>query len=395
MARRNNRRDARLVGGAKQTVTGIAESGNDVALFVEVRVKGTQHDLHVSVTETLFHRGNTLGSANETNAGHVFGSAFEHIVDRVDQGSTGGKHRVDDVNLPTGEVFGQAVCISEWFEGFLVALDSQETDLRGWQKLDDSFEHSEPRAQNRNDDWPWAAQLDADGGGHGGFDAELFDRDIPGGFIGEQRDKLFDEQSEHWRRGVLVAKHGQLVGDQGMVGNKDSHRLNLYEEDAVNDRFFAPMREALAEAALAASESDDVPVGAVLIDAEGNVVARGHNLREATGDPTAHAEVVAVRAAAASLAEVSGANTWRLEDLTLVVSLEPCVMCAGAIVAARIPRVVFGAWDERVGAAGSRYDLLRDSRLGPAVEVIGGVLEDECSAVLTQFFESKRMSGSR
>lgn len=163
----------------------------------------------------------------------------------------------------------------------------------------------------------------------------------------------------------------------------------------MNDRFFAPMREALAEAALAASESDDVPVGAVLIDAEGNVVARGHNLREATGDPTAHAEVVAVRAAAASLAEVSGANTWRLEDLTLVVTLEPCVMCAGAIVAARIPRVVFGAWDERVGAAGSRYDLLRDSRLGPAVEVIGGVLEAECSAVLTQFFESKRMSGSR
>lgn len=163
----------------------------------------------------------------------------------------------------------------------------------------------------------------------------------------------------------------------------------------MNDRFFAPMRDALAEAALAASGSDDVPVGAVLIDADGRVLARGHNEREATGDPTAHAEVVAIRAAAAALAEAGSADKWRLEDLTLVVTLEPCVMCAGAIVAARIPRVVFGAWDERVGAAGSRYDLLRDARLGPQVEVIGGVLEAECAAVLTQFFESKRMSGSR
>ena len=163
----------------------------------------------------------------------------------------------------------------------------------------------------------------------------------------------------------------------------------------MNDRFFAPMRDALVEAALAASESDDVPVGAVLVDSAGNIVGRGHNLREATGDPTAHAEIVAIRAAAAALAESSRASTWRLEDLTLVVTLEPCVMCAGAIVASRIPRVVFGAWDERVGAAGSRYDLLRDARLGAPVEVIGGVLETECSAVLTQFFESKRMSGSR
>ncbi len=163
----------------------------------------------------------------------------------------------------------------------------------------------------------------------------------------------------------------------------------------MNDRYFAPMRDALVEAALAASLSDDVPVGAVLIDSEGNVVARGHNEREALGDPTAHAEIVSIRAAAAALAESTGSGKWRLEDLTLVVTLEPCVMCAGAIVAARIPRVVFGAWDERVGAAGSRYDLLRDTRLGPQVEVIGGVLEADCSALLTQFFEAKRTSGSR
>lgn len=149
------------------------------------------------------------------------------------------------------------------------------------------------------------------------------------------------------------------------------------------------MREALALAHLAASTSGDVPVGAVLVDPDGTVVAVGKNERELTGDPTAHAEIVALRAAAGL-----GAS-WRLSDLTLVVTLEPCAMCAGAIQAARIGRVVFGAWDERVGAAGSRYDLLRDARLGSAIEVIPGVLESECSSVLIQFFEERRMSGSR
>jgi tRNA(adenine34) deaminase len=119
------------------------------------------------------------------------------------------------------------------------------------------------------------------------------------------------------------------------------------------------------------------------------VVAVGKNERELSGDPTAHAEVVAIRAAAALNAN------WHLNDLTLVVTLEPCAMCAGAIQASRIGRVVFGAWDERVGAAGSRYDLLRDARLGAAVEVIAGVLEDECASVLRQFFEERRISGSK
>lgn len=149
------------------------------------------------------------------------------------------------------------------------------------------------------------------------------------------------------------------------------------------------MREALALAHLATEESGDVPVGAVLVDPDGTIVAVGKNEREATGDPTAHAEVVAIRAAA-------GLNAnWHLNDLTLVVTLEPCAMCAGAIQASRIGRVVFGAWDERVGAGGSRYDLLRDSRLGQQVEVIAGVLESECSEVLVQFFEERRISGSR
>lgn len=129
---------------------------------------------------------------------------------------------------------------------------------------------------------------------------------------------------------------------------------------------------------------EEVPVGAVLVASNGEVLAAAHNLRETKNDPTSHAEIEVIRAAASSLAD------WRLADATLFVTLEPCVMCAGAIVAARIPRVVFGAWDERVGAAGSIYDVLRDSRLGKPVEVIPGILEAECSNLLKQFFEAKR-----
>lgn len=141
------------------------------------------------------------------------------------------------------------------------------------------------------------------------------------------------------------------------------------------------MAEAIAEARLS---GPDVPVGALLIDADGQVVARAHNEREATGDPTAHAELLVIQRAGKEF------SSWRLEELTLVVTLEPCVMCAGAIVAARIPRVVFGAFDERVGASGSRYDILRDPRLGSPVEVISGVMEPECTKLLKDFFEAKR-----
>jgi tRNA(adenine34) deaminase len=141
----------------------------------------------------------------------------------------------------------------------------------------------------------------------------------------------------------------------------------------------------MAKALEAASGSgDEVPVGALLVSATGEVLATAHNLREAKSDPTSHAEIEVIRKAASDLRD------WRLENTTLFVTLEPCVMCAGAIVAARIPQVVFGAWDERVGAAGSIYDVLRDSRLGKPVEVIPGVLEAECSAVLKSFFEAKR-----
>ena len=144
--------------------------------------------------------------------------------------------------------------------------------------------------------------------------------------------------------------------------------------------------EALMHAALDKAKQSglEVPVGAVLVDADFNVIASAHNLREQKNDPTSHAEIEVIRLAAAALGD------WRLDNCTLFVTLEPCVMCAGAIVAARIPRVVFGAWDEKVGAAGSAYDILRDARLGNPVEVIPGVLEDQCSRVLKDFFEAKR-----
>ncbi|MDQ4025338.1 MAG: nucleoside deaminase [Actinomycetota bacterium] len=130
--------------------------------------------------------------------------------------------------------------------------------------------------------------------------------------------------------------------------------------------------------------SGDVPVGALVIDAEGRLLGLGHNRREEGGDPTAHAEVLALRQAAASRGE------WRLEGCTLVVTLEPCVMCAGALVAARVQRLVLGAWDPKAGATGSVWDLVRDMRANHAVEVVGGVRADECGAILRDFFEGRR-----
>lgn len=143
------------------------------------------------------------------------------------------------------------------------------------------------------------------------------------------------------------------------------------------------MREALAEAR-AALGTGDVPVGAVVVGPDGEVLARGRNAREATGDPTAHAEVLALRAAAERL------GRWRLDGCTLVVTLEPCAMCAGAVVLARVPRLVLGAWDPKAGACGSVHDLVRDRRLNHRVEVVGGVLEDECGALLREFFAGRR-----
>ncbi|MGI8536951.1 MAG: tRNA adenosine(34) deaminase TadA [Mycobacteriales bacterium] len=143
------------------------------------------------------------------------------------------------------------------------------------------------------------------------------------------------------------------------------------------------MRLALEQAGLAAGHGD-VPVGAVVLGAAGELLGAGHNLREGSGDPTAHAEMVALRAAAAVL------GTWRLAGCTLLVTLEPCTMCAGALVLARVERVVYGAADPKAGAAGSLWDVLRDRRLNHRPEVVAGVLAEQCGALLRAFFEDRR-----
>jgi tRNA(adenine34) deaminase len=148
------------------------------------------------------------------------------------------------------------------------------------------------------------------------------------------------------------------------------------------------MRQALALATDAALTGQDVPVGAVILGPDGNTVARARNQREEQGDPTAHAEIVALRAAAAA------AGGWRLDGHTLVVTLEPCTMCAGAVTAARIARLVYGAIDPKAGAAGSLWDVLRDRRLPHRAEVLGGVLADECGALLRDFFARRRPTPS-
>jgi tRNA(adenine34) deaminase len=145
--------------------------------------------------------------------------------------------------------------------------------------------------------------------------------------------------------------------------------------------FEPAMRAAIAEAEAA---GPDVPVGAVLIDNTGTIIGRGRNAREASGDPTAHAEILALRAAAEIRAD------WRLDDCTLVVTLEPCTMCAGALLAGRVGRLVYGAADPRAGAAGSVWDVLHDPRLGPPVEVLSGLLAGECAALLRDFFGELR-----
>jgi tRNA(adenine34) deaminase len=143
------------------------------------------------------------------------------------------------------------------------------------------------------------------------------------------------------------------------------------------------MQQAI-EVAKSGSNFDDVPVGALIVNEQGEVLATGQNLREKDGDPIAHAEIVAIKNAGKKL------GNWRLDDLTIVVTLEPCVMCAGAIAQSRIKRLVFGAYDEKAGAVGSIWDVIRDPRALNKVEVVSGVLQEECSMLLTEFFNNKR-----
>jgi len=143
------------------------------------------------------------------------------------------------------------------------------------------------------------------------------------------------------------------------------------------------MQAALSLAKVAADKGD-VPVGAIVVDEAGEILGTGQNLREQNNDPTAHAEIVALRNASEKL------GSWRLDDLTIVVTLEPCAMCAGAILQSRIKRLVFAAWDEKAGAVGSVMDVIRDPRALIKVEVITGIMEKECSEVLKDFFNTKR-----
>ncbi|NBY31589.1 MAG: nucleoside deaminase [Actinobacteria bacterium] len=144
------------------------------------------------------------------------------------------------------------------------------------------------------------------------------------------------------------------------------------------------MRVAIEHAKIASVASKDVPVGAVILNANGDLISTGNNQRELLNDPTAHAEIVVIRNAAKAL------GNWRLDGCIIVVTLEPCAMCAGAIAQSRVSKVVFGAWDEKAGASGSVWDLLRDPRALHKVEVTSGVLEEECSAMLKEFFSEQR-----
>ncbi len=151
----------------------------------------------------------------------------------------------------------------------------------------------------------------------------------------------------------------------------------------MHSSYVVPMQAALIEAHAALS-SGDVPIGAVVVDDHGTVLGRGRNVREAEGDPTGHAEVVAMREAARTRAG------WRLDGCTLVVTLEPCTMCAGAAVLARVDRIVFGAYDEKAGAVGSLWDVVRDRRLNHRPEVLAGIMADEATTLLDEFFRSQR-----
>ncbi|MGP4018405.1 nucleoside deaminase [Saccharopolyspora sp. 5N708] len=147
----------------------------------------------------------------------------------------------------------------------------------------------------------------------------------------------------------------------------------------------AELVRAALRAAAEAPSTGDVPIGAVVVDQTGRFLGRAHNQREALRDPTAHAEILALRAAAAA-----HGDGWRLDGCTLAVTVEPCTMCAGALVLARVARVVFGVWEPRTGAVGSLWDVVRDRRLNHRPEVVGGVLADECAAVLADFFAQHR-----
>jgi len=171
----------------------------------------------------------------------------------------------------------------------------------------------------------------------------------------------------------------------GAIPNAHRHKwlFVCQNQPMVSGSFDPTMREALSLATDAASKGD-IPVGALVLDQSGQIIGRGQNTREQEGDPLGHAEIVALRDAATHL------GNWRLDNCTLVVTLEPCTMCAGAIVQSRIAHLVFGAFDDKAGAVGSLWDVVRDRRLPHRAQVTSGVLADDCSHVLSEFFQAQR-----
>jgi tRNA(adenine34) deaminase len=331
-----------------------------------------------------FFKASSPTGADDTNRGDVDGAAFEQKVDSGNEGAAGGQHRVKHEALAVGKVIGQPFGVRGGLQGLVVSHHAEKADLRCGHEFHHTFEHPQPRAQNGHHKGSWLADGEAGGIRYRRANGHLIDPHIARRFVREKSDELLRERAKNGGRRRRVAKHGELVSDERMICYVDSHRLNLLDRgggDGLN--FDTHMADALDEAR-ACLATDDVPVGAIVIDADGTVIGRGRNERELTKDPTAHAEVLAIREAAEKL------GTWQLTGVTLVVTLEPCAMCAGAILAARIPTVVFGAWDDKAGAAGSVHDLLRDRRLPHRVEVHAGIREAESAELLSAFFARRR-----
>ncbi|MDO5049412.1 MAG: tRNA adenosine(34) deaminase TadA [Actinomycetaceae bacterium] len=204
--------------------------------------------------------------------------------------------------------------------------------------------------------------------------------------------KKFPKRADVHRRSSVSSTRASLAAPVPAASAKGAPALGATRAGGVRPLPTPAERKAIFEHAMGralflanrAREGGDVPVGAVVIDEWGTILGQGWNTREAAADPTGHAEVMALRAAA------KRRGTWRLEDLTLVVTLEPCTMCAGAVVNSRVKRLVMGAWDPKAGAAGSVRDVVRDSRLNHQVEVVPGVLQTECEIQLRGFFSTKR-----
>ena len=286
------------------------------------------------------------------------------VVDRHDEGAAGGEHRVEDEDLAAGEVVGQPVRVGRDLEGLLVADHPEEADLGARQELDHAVEHAEPGAQDRDDDRLGVGELDAGRRRDRRLDVERLDADVARGLVGEERHELLGEAPEGGAVGPLVAQVGQLVGDERVVCDVDVHgwKLSAWRRDPrpparapSPDRRRMPPgwarrstwpRRPRARRTCRSVRSSSTPTGAS--SAAGATCARSWATRRGTprSSPCARRR--------------SALGSWRLDGCTLVVTLEPCVMCAGAAMAARVERVVFGAWDPKAGACGSVWDLTRD-----------------------------------